>query len=94
MYGDRVHRAVLDADLERNCVTLHVVNAEYDTGPVVAVAPVAVLPGDTPASLGPRVKAKESALVGHVLRAIAQDEIDLEDYGEGGGMEPLSLDLG
>ncbi|HZL99312.1 MAG TPA: phosphoribosylglycinamide formyltransferase, partial [Planctomycetota bacterium] len=47
LYGERVHAAVLSAgDRESGC-TVHVVDDEYDHGPVVAQRRVPVLPGDT-----------------------------------------------
>jgi phosphoribosylglycinamide formyltransferase-1 len=55
MYGDRVHAAVLAAgDTESGC-TVHVVNDDYDQGPVVLQARVPVHTDDTPESLGARV---------------------------------------
>ena len=48
MYGRKVHEAVLAAgDKETGC-TIHIVDAEYDHGPIVAQARVPVEPGDTP----------------------------------------------
>lgn len=55
MYGDRVHRAVLDAgDTESGC-TVHLCNDVYDQGRVLLQARVPVLPGDDVHSLGQRV---------------------------------------
>jgi len=61
-YGERVHAAVLAAGATESGATVHVVDAGYDTGPVVLRARVPVLPADTPATLGARVFAAERAL--------------------------------
>src|ERR1041385_1467515 len=46
MYGNHVHQAVLDAHERVSGVTVHLVTQEYDTGPILAQWPVAVLPTD------------------------------------------------
>ena len=55
MYGDRVHRAVLDAGEAESGCTVHLCDAEYDSGPIVLQARCPVLPGDTVDSLAARV---------------------------------------
>ena len=55
MYGDRVHRAVLDAkDIQSGC-TVHACDNAYDTGPVVVQRSVPVIHGDTVETLAARV---------------------------------------
>ena len=61
LYGDHVHAAVLAAGEQESGCTVHVVDEEYDHGPVVARARVPVLPGDTVDSLAARVFAAECA---------------------------------
>ena len=51
MYGERVHAAVLAAGERVTGVTVHLVDEEYDQGPIVAQAEVPVLEGDTVESL-------------------------------------------
>lgn len=63
MYREHVHEAVLAAAETESGVTIHLVDEEYDHGPVVAQARVPVLLGDTPESLGKRVQAREAALL-------------------------------
>jgi phosphoribosylglycinamide formyltransferase-1 len=55
MYGDRVHQAVLASGDAETGVSLHLVDAEHDTGPVLAQCRVPVLPGDSVAELSARV---------------------------------------
>ncbi|HUP00812.1 MAG TPA: phosphoribosylglycinamide formyltransferase, partial [Gemmatimonadota bacterium] len=71
MYGDRVHRAVLEAGETTSGASVHLVDEEYDRGPVVARAEVPVEPGDTPASLAARVLEVEHRLLPAVVVAAA-----------------------
>ena len=71
MYGDRVHRAVLEAGVEQTGVTLHLVDSEYDRGPIVAQAQVPVAADDRVETLSERVKAREKQLLLQQLRRIA-----------------------
>lgn len=71
MFGMRVHEAVIRAGVPRTGVTIHWVEAEYDTGPVIAQAELDVLPGDTPESLASRVQSLERAFLVNVLAEFA-----------------------
>jgi phosphoribosylglycinamide formyltransferase 1 len=55
MYGERVHRAVLDTGCRITGATVHFVNERYDEGRILAQWPVPVLEEDTPATLQQRV---------------------------------------
>ena len=62
-YGERVHRAVLEAGERVTGCTVHYVTNEYDAGPILLQREVPVLPGDTPESLAARVfEAEQRAL--------------------------------
>lgn len=63
MFGARVHRAVLDAGVAHSAATVHLVDAEYDAGPIIAETPVPVLAGDDVASLQARVQTAERELL-------------------------------
>ncbi len=67
MYGHRVHEAVLGAGEVETGVSVHLVETEYDTGPVLAQCRVPVLPGDTAATLAARVQAREREFLVEVL---------------------------
>ena len=77
MYGLRVHEAVLRAGETESGSSVHLVDAEYDTGRVLARAEVPVLGGDTPESLAARVQERERRLVVAVLQQIAVGELPL-----------------
>ena len=84
-YGERVHRAVLAAGAKESGPTVHVVDEQYDHGPIVAQLRVPVLPDDTPESLAARVLAQEHVIFTETLQRIAVGEIDLDRLG---GEEP------
>ena len=77
MYGERVHAAVLAAGERVTGVTVHLVDEEYDQGPIVAQAEVPVLEGDTVESLRLRVLRREHELYPETLQRIATGEIEL-----------------
>lgn len=68
MYGEAVHRAVLEAGVPLSGPTVHRVTEEYDEGEILAHQPVPVLPGDDPATLAARVLAAEHDLLWRVIR--------------------------
>lgn len=78
MYGSRVHEAVLDSGDAVSGVTVHLVDEDYDRGPIVAQRKVPVLVDDTPDSLARRVLEQEHAIYPETLQMIASGEIDLD----------------
>jgi phosphoribosylglycinamide formyltransferase-1 len=77
MYGDRVFEAVLEAGDAESGVSIHLVDADYDTGTVVRQCRVPVLRGDSVDDLKARVRAREKELVVETLGQIAKGEIRL-----------------
>src|SRR5262245_1217273 len=75
MFGDRVFEAVLAAGEPESGASVHLVNAEYDTGAIVHQERVRVLPGDTVESLKARVQTCEREAVVMTLAAIADGRI-------------------
>jgi len=61
MYGDRVHRAVLESGATESGCTVHAVDEAFDHGPIIVQKRCAVLPGDTAESLADRVLGLEYA---------------------------------
>lgn len=80
MYGIHVHRAVLAAGEAVTGVSIHLVEAEYDSGPVIARSEVAVHAGDTPETLAQRVQQSERALLVEVLTAVGEGRLKLADF--------------
>ena len=63
MYGEHVHRAVLESGVTASAATVHLVDSDYDTGPVIDERPVPIEAGDDIASLRERVQAAERDLL-------------------------------
>jgi len=71
MYGRHVHEAVLAAGETESGCTVHLVDDQYDHGPIIAQARVPVLPNDTPDTLAERVMAAERELYPQVIQQVA-----------------------
>lgn len=68
MYGRRVHEAVLRAGERVTGVSVHLVTAAYDEGPVIARSEVPVLPADSVETLAERVQAHEREFLVRTLQ--------------------------
>lgn len=67
-YGERVHAAVLASGATESGASVHIVDDDYDTGPVVLRTTVPVMPDDSAATLAARVFAAECALYPEAVR--------------------------
>jgi len=76
-YGIRVHESVLASNDTETGVSIHLVDAEYDQGPVIAQCRVTVLKDDTPATLQTRVLAREHEFLVETLNLIVTGSIRL-----------------
>ena len=80
LYGKQVHEAVLRAGEKVTGVTVHVIDEQYDTGPILNQAQVPVMAGDTADSLAERVLAQEHLLYVETLRKISEGTITLSKF--------------
>lgn len=71
MYGARVHEAVIASGARESGVTVHIVNDEYDRGPIVAQWRVRVEPTDTAQSLAARILSVEHVVYPRVIEMVA-----------------------
>src|SRR3954464_8295932 len=71
MYGARVHEAVIASGARESGVTVHLVDNEYDRGPIVAQWRVAVKKSDTPESLAARVLNVEHTVYPRAVEMVA-----------------------
>ena len=78
MYGRRVHEAVIAYGVRWSGATVHLVDSDYDTGPIVLQEPVPVRPDDTPEALAARVLEVEHRLYPEALRLFAEGRIAVE----------------
>lgn len=70
-FGRRVHEAVIAAGDHESGATVHLVDGDYDTGPILAQARVPVNPDDTAETLEERVKDAERKLIVATLADLA-----------------------
>lgn len=63
MYGERVHKAVLDSGVKKSGCTVHFVTKEVDSGPIIAQKKVLVLENDTVETLQKRILEEEHKLL-------------------------------
>ncbi|MDE2999312.1 MAG: phosphoribosylglycinamide formyltransferase [Gemmatimonadota bacterium] len=78
MYGDRVHEAVVQSGAQVSGATVHLVDEEYDTGPIILQRRIRVAPDDTPDSLARRVLAVEHELYPEAIRLFAEGRIRID----------------
>ena len=71
LWGMHVHRAVIESGARVSGCTVHLVDHQYDHGPILYQKVVAVLDDDTPESLAARVFAVECEALPKVLQVAA-----------------------
>ena len=77
MYGDRVYEAVLASGEVTTGLSIHLVDAEYDTGPLISQCAFPVEPGDTVATLAVWSVIRERAFAVETFRQIAAGILSL-----------------
>lgn len=75
MYGQNVHASVLEHGVKVTGCTVHFVDENYDTGPIIAQKAVKVRESDDTHSLALRVQVAERKLLPRVIRLLAQGRI-------------------
>jgi phosphoribosylglycinamide formyltransferase 1 len=78
MYGRRVHEAVLASGVKVSGATVHVVDEEYDRGPILLQKTVTIVSDDTPDSLAAKVLKIEHEIFPLVLKAFAEGRVKIE----------------
>ena len=78
MYGRHVHEAVLAAGKRITGVTIHIVNEEYDSGPIINQCQLPVYENDTVDTLSERVLEREHEFFVETLQEISEGRIKLE----------------
>ena len=82
MYGRYVHEAVIRAGERESGVTVHLVEDEYDSGPILAQRSVSVDPHDDADSLAGKILAVEHEIYVDTLARIINGEIRLPGVGK------------
>ena len=70
MYGDRVHKAVVECGDRESGITIHLIDEQYDKGTTFFQAKCPVLPTDTPDDVAAKVHALEYEHFPHVIEEI------------------------
>ena len=78
-YGRHVHEAVLARGCALTGATVHLVDADYDAGPIVLQQAVEVFFDDSPETLAARVLAVEHELLPRALQLLATDKLRVHD---------------
>ena len=78
MYGKNVHEAVLAAGEKKTGVTIHLVDEEYDHGPIVEQVKLCINPDQSLENLERTIKSVEHNLWGDTIRKLQQGLIDLD----------------
>lgn len=73
MYGDRVHRAVIDAGEKESGISIHYVNEHYDEGNIIFQATCEVLPSDSPDDIAQKVHQLEYNYFPEVIEKIIRN---------------------
>jgi formyltetrahydrofolate-dependent phosphoribosylglycinamide formyltransferase len=77
-YGHHVHEAALAYGVKLSGCTVHLVDNEYDHGPVILQMAVPVLDDDTPDTLAARIFEKECEAYPAALELIAEGRASIE----------------
>ncbi len=77
MYGHNVHAAVIESGVKVTGVTVHLVDEDYDTGPILIQRVVDVLDEDTPETLAARVLECEHRAIVDAVRLVAETGIKI-----------------
>lgn len=72
--GLHTHERAIEAGDSHGGVSVHLVTAELDDGPILGQTPVAILPGDTPDALAARVLIAEHQLYSRCLAKLVTRE--------------------
>lgn len=75
MYGIHVHEAVIESGATVSGATVHLVDEEYDHGPIVLQREVEVTRTDTPESLASKVLQIEHRLYPEAIRLFAEGKV-------------------
>ena len=75
MYGMHVHEAVVASKAKFSGATVHIVDEEYDRGPIVLQKSVKVAADETPESLAEKIRAIEHEIYPATIRLFAEGKV-------------------
>lgn len=77
-YGEHVHKAVLEYGAKVSGCTIHFVDEEYDTGPIIIQKAVPVEEDDTPETLAARILPLEHQSYVEAIQLFAQGRLKVK----------------
>lgn len=77
MYGHFVHEAVLRYGCKLSGVTVHLVDEEYDHGPIVMQQTIPVQEDDSPETLAARILKIEHRIYAQALQLFAEERVEV-----------------
>ncbi len=78
MYGMKVHQSVIDYGCKVSGATVHLVDSEYDRGPVVLQRCVPVTDEDTPETLASKIHQLEYELLPEAIGLFEENLVKVE----------------
>lgn len=79
MYGHHIHEAAIKRGVKVSGCTVHFVDKEYDTGPIILQTVVYVEPGDTPESLAARILPNEHKTYRKAVQLFCDGKLTVKD---------------
>jgi phosphoribosylglycinamide formyltransferase-1 len=70
MYGNNVHKAVIEAKEKESGITIHYVNKKYDDGAIIFQAKCKINPNETPDSLAEKIHSLEYKFYPKIIEQI------------------------
>ena len=77
MYGHHIHEAAIKRGVKVSGCTVHFVDREYDTGPIILQTVVYVEPNDTPEDLAARILPNEHKTYREAVRLFCADKLEV-----------------
>lgn len=78
MFGEHVHQAAVDYGVKISGCTVHFVDEQYDTGPIILQKCVSVEEGDTAETLAARVLVQEHKAYPEAVQLFAEGRLKVE----------------
>jgi phosphoribosylglycinamide formyltransferase-1 len=78
MYGHHVHEAVIAYGTKVSGCTVHFVDDDYDTGPIILQTPVMVMENDTPDTLAARILPEEHKTYVKAIQLFSEGRLQVD----------------
>lgn len=74
MYGDHVHKAVIELKEKESGISIHYVNENYDEGAIIFQAKCEITPTDTPETLAVRIHELEHKYYPEIIEKVLKEK--------------------